>query len=69
MQIAWAIPRGALGRRRAVVLLRRPLVLVTAWHLADSIISVVTVILARSPAWSSSGVCSFTLLLGSLAIL
>lgn len=52
-----------------MVLLRRLLVLVTAWHLADSALSVSTGIVARSPAVIVFGVCSFALLLGSLAVL
>ncbi len=52
-----------------MVLLRRLLLLVTAWHLAESFISVVTGVIARSPAVIVFGVCSFTLMLGSLAVL
>jgi hypothetical protein len=69
VEIAWPIPRSVPGQRRAVILLRRLLLLVTAWHLADSVISVVTGVIARSPAVIVFGVCSFTLLLGSLAVL
>jgi hypothetical protein len=52
-----------------VVLLRRLLVLVTAWHLADGTIAIATGIAARSPAVVVFGVCSFVLLMGSLAVL
>jgi hypothetical protein len=69
VEIAWPVPRSLPARRRAVVLLRRLLVLVTAWHLADSLISIVTGIRARSPAVVVFGACAFSLLLGSVAVL
>ncbi len=66
---SWPLPRRDPGRRRAVRLLRRLLVLVTAWHAADSAIAVTTGVIAGSPAVVVFGVCSFALLLGSLVVL
>ena len=66
---SWPFPRRDPGRQRAVVLLRRLLVLVTAWHLADTALAVATGAIASSPAVVVFGVCSFALLLGSLVVL
>jgi hypothetical protein len=67
--ISWPFPRRHPGRPRAIVLLRRLLVVVTAWHVADSVIGVATGTLIASPAVVAFGVCSFALLLGSVVVL
>jgi divalent metal cation (Fe/Co/Zn/Cd) transporter len=67
--MTWPFPRRDPGRERSIVLLRRLLVLVTVWHLADSVIGVATGTLAASSAVIAFGVCSFALLLGSLVVL
>ena len=67
--IPWPFPRRDPGRSRAIALVGRLLVLVTAWHLVDSVIGVGTGAVAASPAAIAFGVCSFALLLGSLVVL
>jgi divalent metal cation (Fe/Co/Zn/Cd) transporter len=66
---SWPFPRREPGRERAVVLLRRLLLLVVAWHLADSVIALATGAVAASPAVVVFGVCSFAVLLGAVVVL
>jgi hypothetical protein len=66
---SWPFPRRDPGPERAIVLLRRLLLVVVAWHLADSVIAVATGAMAASPAVVVLGACSLAVLLGALVVL
>ena len=62
-------PAATRAGQRSIVLLRRLLVLVTSWHLADTALASRPGAIASSSAVIVFGVCSFALLLGSLVVL